>query len=75
MNNCYTPCNCGCHEPSHCTCNHQQTLVPGYITGELLGTNRMALIQNGRPIGEFPITSASGSVDILDAFGDVIPNS
>ena len=72
MNN----CNCGCNTLSQCSCNSPTyfSTAPGQISGELLGTDKIALIQNGMVIGTIPIVS-SGTADILDAFGDVIPNN
>jgi hypothetical protein len=66
-------CNKCNHNHSHCTCNHTVTpVVAGQISGELLGSNEIALIQNGVVIGKIPVITL-GSLDILDAFGNAIP--
>jgi len=72
MHNCQT---CGCNSHSTCNCNTPIIARPvGQISGELLGSNQIALIQNGAVIGTIPVVSSGGTTDILDAFGDVIPN-
>lgn len=63
-------CNCNCN----CNGSLQEQInnINSPITGEVIG-DKITLIRDNEVIGEIPIVSV-GELDIIDAFGDVIPD-